>query len=123
MTKDYSRLDRINDAIMREISVLIQQQVSDPRIGMVSVTEVSVSRDLSHAKVFVSVMQPDEKIPEAIKALNHAAGFLRHELAQRIDLRFMPKLRFYYDDSLIRGNRISALIDEVTRDKPSDDEQ
>lgn len=123
MAKDYSRLDRIGDMIKREIAVLIQQHVKDPRVGMVSVTDVKVSRDLSYAKIYVSIMLPEEKIPEAIKALNHATGFLRHELAQRVELRVMPQLRFYYDDSLIRGNRIASLIDEVTRNKPNDDDQ
>ncbi|MBY0545344.1 MAG: 30S ribosome-binding factor RbfA, partial [Gammaproteobacteria bacterium] len=69
--KDFTRLDRINDGIMRELATLIQQKIKDPRIGMVSVTEVKVSRDLSHAKVYVSLLLPDEKIPEGIKALNH----------------------------------------------------
>ncbi|MFN7096808.1 MAG: 30S ribosome-binding factor RbfA [Gammaproteobacteria bacterium] len=117
MTKDFSRLDRIGDMLRRELTVLIQHEVNDPRVGMVSVTDVKVSRDLMHAKVYVSVLQPDDKIAAAIDALNHAAGYLRYQLAQRVDLRVMPQLRFYYDDSLVRGNRISNLIDEVTRDK------
>ena len=118
--KYFTRLDRINDGIMRELAILIQQKIKDPRVGMVSVTEVKVSRDLSHAKVYVSLLLPDEKISEGIKALNHAAGFLRYELAQRIDLRFMPVLRFYYDDSSIRSGRIGMLIDEGLRDKPEE---
>jgi ribosome-binding factor A len=118
MAKDFSRLDRIGDMLKRELSLLIQQEIKDPRVGMVSVTDVKVSRDLAHAKVYVSVLQPDEKIPEAIEALNHAASYLRYQLAQRVELRAMPVLRFYYDDSLLRGNRIATLIDKVTREKP-----
>lgn len=122
MTRDFSRLDRIADMLKRELSILIQNEINDPRVGMVSVTDVKVSRDLMHAKVYVSVLQPEEKIPSAIKALNHAANYLRYQLAQRVELRVMPELRFYYDDSLIRGNRIANLIDEVTREKPKDEE-
>lgn len=103
----------------RELAELIQHHVNDPRVGMVSVTDVKVSRDLAHAKVFVTFMLPEDKIPAAIEALNHAAGYLRYQLAQRIELRVMPALRFYYDDSSVRGSRIATLIDEALRDKPS----
>ncbi len=119
MARNFSRLDRIGDTLKRELAELIQHHVNDPRVGMVSVTEVKVSKDLAHAKVFVSLMVEEAKIPDAIAALNHAAGYLRYQLAQRVDLRVMPALRFYYDDSAVRGSRIATLIDQALRDKSS----
>lgn len=122
MSSTYSRLDRINDTIKRELAILIQQSLNDPRIGMVSVTAVKVSKDLSHAKVFVSFLEEGKAVVEGIAALNHASTFLRYQLAQRIDLRVMPLLRFYYDDSLLRASRITSLIDDAI-DKHNDDKQ
>ncbi len=113
MTKEHTRLDRIGDHIKRELAVIIQRNIKDPEVGMVSVTDVKVSRDLSYAKVYVTVLVDEAKIPAAIKHLNQSAKHLRYLLAQAIDLRTTPELKFYYDDSLVRGTRIAHLIDEV----------
>lgn len=116
MSEAYSRLDRIGDGIKRELAVLIQQAVKDPRVGMVSVTRVQVSKDLAHAKVYVSSLIEGEAAKMAVVALNHAAGFLRSQLAERIQLRVMPQLRFYYDDSLARAGRMAELLENLDPD-------
>ena len=126
------RVQRVADQIQRELASLIQMEVNDPRVGMVSVTGVEVSRDIAHAKVFVTVLntltddsqinestlsEPGDldklEIKENIEALNKAAGFLRSLLAKRLSTRSVPKLRFYYDASIARGQQLSSLIDSA----------
>ena len=87
----------------------------DPRVGMISVTDVEVSRDLSHAKIFVTVLGCEDKdsAQEPIAVLNKAAGFLRSQLAKSNTMRTTPSLRFFFDDSVSRGSYLSALIDEA----------
>ena len=127
-----ARTQRVADQIRREIAVLIQMELNDPRIGMVSVTAVKVSRDLSYAKIYVTVLnsladsgavnsstlsapgQLDKlEIEENLEALNRASGYLRSLLAKRLTLRSVPKLRFHYDGSVERGRHISELIDHA----------
>jgi ribosome-binding factor A len=127
-----ARAQRIADQIQREIAVLIQLEVSDPRVGMVSVTGVDVSNDLAHAKIYITVLNSlagDEQInadtlsepgvldqleiEENLKALKKASGFLRTLLAKRLRLRVVPKLQFYYDSSIEQGQRLSDLIDDA----------
>jgi ribosome-binding factor A len=127
-----ARAQRIADQIQREIAVLIQLEMSDPRVGMVSVTGVDVSNDLAHAKIYITVLNSlagDEQInadtlsepgvldqleiEENLKALKKAAGFLRTLLAKRLRLRVVPKLQFYYDSSIEQGQRLSDLIDDA----------
>jgi len=123
---DYKRTDRIGDEIQKELSVLIQREMKDPRIGMVTIPAVEVSRDLAHAVVFCTFLGIDEdkkSIAQALKVLDGAQGFLRTQLAKRIRIRTIPKLRFKYDESLTRGRQISSLIDEaVNRDKEFGDQ-
>ena len=126
------RVQRVADQIQRELASLIQMEVSDPRVGMVSVTGVKVSRDLAHANVHVTVLntlsddeslnqstlsEPGEldklEIEENLKALNKASGFLRTLLAKRLSLRSVPKLKFHYDGSIQRGQQLSSLIDSA----------
>src|SRR3990167_1544387 len=107
MTPSFSRLDRIGDMLKRELAVLIPRHLVETRAWVMSVTRVVVSRDLMHAKVYVSMLLAPEKIPMAIDTLNQAASQLRYLTAQRIVLRVMPELKFYYDDTLVRGNRMS----------------
>ncbi len=132
MAEMSSRVQRVADQIQRELASLIQMEVNDPRVGMVSVTAVSVSRDLAHAKVYVTVLnsltedseindstlsEPGSldklEIEENINALNKAAGYLRSLLAKRLSTRSVPKLRFYYDSSIERGQQLSSLIDSA----------
>ena len=112
---DYSRLDRIGDFLQQELAQLIQQEVRDPRIGLVMVNEVRVSRDLSHARIFVTFAGRDaeEDINEALAALNKASGFLRTLLSKTNSLRVTPRLNFVYDESVQRGSSLSSLIDKA----------
>jgi len=112
------RAIRIGDQIQKELADLIRQEVKDPRVGMVTITGVDVASDYSHAKVFFSTLADKQTIDECALGLNHAAGFLRSALFHRLALRVIPQLHFVYDESIERGVRISALIDQaVATDK------
>jgi ribosome-binding factor A len=113
MPRDYSRTLRVAEQIQRELADLIRLEVKDPRVGMVTLTGVEVSADYAHAKVFFTSLGSGEQITAATAGLNHAAGFLRHELSHRIKLRGIPQLHFIYDESVERGMRLSQLIDEA----------
>ena len=120
--REYQRIDRLGAELRRELAELLQDKAKDPRIGMVSVQEVRVSRDLSHAKVYFTCMGADAAATE--KLLNRKlAGFLRHELARRVRIRIMPQLHFVYDESIELGEHLSALIEQaVDGDRASGDE-
>ena len=113
MPREFTRAERVSDAVQQELAVLIRDEVRDPRVGMVSVTDVDVSRDLAYAKIHVTFVgdRDQEEIDEAVRALNGAAGYLRKLLAASIKLRITPKLTFIYDESGRRGQHLSALID------------
>jgi len=111
MPKDYPRSRRIAEQIQRELSDIIRLELNDPRVGMITITDVDVSPDHSHAKVFFTLLGNDAKIQETGGALQHAAGFLRSRLAHSLKLRTTPQLRFAYDVSVERGVRLSRLID------------
>ena len=124
MAKDYSRTQRIGDQMQRELAQLIRREVKDPRLGLVTITAVDVSRDIGHAKVFITVMGQDdaEAIKESLKVLNDAAGFLRMQLSKAMKLRSVPQLHFHYDESVQRGAHLSALIERaVAEDRLHDD--
>jgi ribosome-binding factor A len=108
------RPQRIGDLIQRELSDLLAREVRDPRIGMVTITSVDVSPDMSHAKVFFTVLDA-EKLPDIQEGLGRAAGFLRSQLARRVKLYSIPELRFQYDESIERADRLSRLIDSTKR--------
>ena len=120
MAKQYSRTQRIGDQIQRELATLIPQEVRDPRLGFITITGVDVSRDIGHAKVFITVM--GENSPEVIKenldVLKDTAGYLRMLLGKAMKLRSVPSLHFHYDQSITRGAMLSALIEQaVTEDQ------
>lgn len=129
MAREFKRTSRVGDFLKQELASLIQRELRDPRIGMVSVTGVEVSRDLSHATVFATVLGKDSaaEAAESIAALNHAAGFLRTQIAKISNARTTPKLRFVFDASIGRGARMSKLIDDAVQadrereQHPSDD--
>ncbi|HUN68499.1 MAG TPA: 30S ribosome-binding factor RbfA [Burkholderiales bacterium] len=110
------RPQKVADLIQRELSDLLRREVRDPHVGMVTLTSVDVSPDLSHAKVFFTLLQEDRK-DETTRALQRAAGFLRSQLAHRMKLYTTPELRFVYDESVERGDRLSRLIDSVVPPK------
>lgn len=106
------RQEKLGELFAAELSDLLRTRVKDPRVGFASITHVEVSGDYRHAKIYVSVMGSDEERANTIKALKHASGFLRHELASRITLRYMPEIVFKLDTSIEQGSRILELIRE-----------
>jgi len=110
--REFSRAERVAGQMRRELGRLVQQELSDPEVGFVSVSDVEVTRDLAHAKVFVTVFDPDTA-QRSLKALRRAAGFLRRRLAQEMRMRNVPELHFHHDDSVETGQRMDALIDEA----------
>jgi ribosome-binding factor A len=113
MKKTSQRARRVGDEVQRELADLLRTEVKDPRVGPVTITAVEVSGDLSHAKIFVTHLAGREKADEAVKALQHTAGFLRSALAHRLSLYSVPQLHFAYDDSIENGMKLSQLIDEA----------
>ncbi|WP_217476401.1 30S ribosome-binding factor RbfA [Stutzerimonas stutzeri] len=126
MAKEFSRTQRIGDQMQRELALLIQREVKDPRLGLVTITAVDVSRDLSHAKVFITVMGKDDDedaVKANLKILNEAGGFLRMQLGKAMKLRTVPQLHFNYDASVRRGVELASLIERAVAEdrKHSDD--
>ncbi|CBL44449.1 Ribosome-binding factor A [gamma proteobacterium HdN1] len=119
--RGYKRTDRIADQIQRELAVLLQREISDPRVGMVTVSGVKVARDLSFADVYVSFMtlEKAEEVKQALAVLEHASGFLRSMLAKNIKLRVIPRLRFHFDQVIVTGPHISSLITKAIREDES----
>ncbi len=115
------RLRRIADQIQRELPELLRLEVKDPRIGMVTITEVHVSPDLAHARVYFTTLAEGDARKETLRGLRRAAGFLRSALGQRLQTRVAPELRFEFDESVERGARLSRLIEEAVskKDPPS----
>lgn len=110
------RQEKLGELIAVELSELIRTRLKDPRVGFTSITHVEVSGDYRHAKVYVSVMGTPEEQAETMKGLQHATSFLRHELAGRLTLRYMPEIAFKLDHSLEKGAQILALIQQVERE-------
>lgn len=107
------RLDRVNQLIKEEISLLLQRELKDPRLGFVTVTEVETTRDLRSAKVFVSVLGDPTQWAASLAALRSARGFVRNWLRQHLDLRVAPELDFRADHSMEHAARIQSLLKEV----------
>lgn len=118
--RGFSRTDRIADQIQRDLAVLLQRELKDPRLGLPTISGVKVSKDLSYADIYITFMaiEAPEKVKQALEVLDNAAGLLRSMLSKSIKLRVMPKLRFHYDQTIVEGPRISALINSaVAEDK------
>ena len=116
--REFSRTDRVAQQIQKEIAVIIQREIKDPRLGMVTVSAVEVSRDLSYAKIFITVFntQDEDAAKQSAKVLNEATGYIRSLLGKRIRARIMPELKFVVDNSLMEGMRISNLVDSIIRE-------
>ena len=110
MHKDTGRTRKIGELLQRELASLIPRELDDPRAAHATLTAVDVAPDLSHAKVYVTFLGVAEQAKSAVAALNHAAGFLRHALRERVILRHVPELRFVYDESVERGDTIERLL-------------
>lgn len=115
MPREFTRSDRVSDAIQRLLGQLIPQEIRDPRVGMVNINGVTVTRDMAYAKVYVTFvgMQDEQASLDAAAVLNKASGFLRTFLAKELSMRTVPKLQFIYDKSAIRGQELSFLIDRA----------
>ena len=108
-----SRRARIADQIQRELAEVVRLELRDPRVGLVTLTGVELSRDQSHAKVFFTALGAESAARDAAEGLQRAAGFLRTQLAHRLTTRKVPELHFEFDESVERGVRLSRLIDEA----------
>ena len=113
MRKETGRTRRIAELLQRELAVLIPRELGDPRLSQLTLTGVDVAPDLSHAKVYITQLSGVANAPATLAALNGAAGFLRHALRGRLDLRIIPELRFLYDESVERGAEISRLLERA----------
>ncbi|MDE0989930.1 MAG: 30S ribosome-binding factor RbfA [Pseudomonadales bacterium] len=127
MPKESSRGRKIGDLIQREVAVLVQREIKDPRIGMVTINEATVSRDLAFSDIYFTVL-PSENTEIVEEVLNEASGFLRSQLAKVLSTRTTPKLRFHYDNTIESGARMNKAInmalsqDESQRDPSQTDE-
>lgn len=113
MHKVTNRPERVAELIRRELAQIMSRELDEPLARRATLTDVVVSRDLKNARVYFSTLAGASEAPAVAKVLNHAAGFLRHELRNRLAMKNTPELRFYFDDSLERGARIDRLIDEA----------
>ena len=111
--KGFSRRDRISEQIRRELAEVIRSELKDPRVGMISLTDVEVTADYAHAKVFFSSLVGKDHLESVQAGLQQASGFLRSELGKRISIHMTPQLHFVFDDSLERGAQLSKLISEA----------
>jgi ribosome-binding factor A len=119
MPRDFPRSRRIAEQIQRELADLIRLELKDPRVsGLVTITDVEVSPDQSHAKVFFTLLGDAKKIEQTTEGLKRAAGFLRTQLGSRMKLRSVPQLNFRYDTSVERGVALARLIDEAVGTPP-----
>jgi len=129
MPKDYSRTSRLGEQIQRELAQMIQFEMKDPRLGMVTLNQVKVAKDLGYADIYFTVMgakgETDEQIREQTESiLNDAAGYLRSQLARILTTRVTPQLRFHYDETLERGHHLTGLIKKARQqdDAHADDD-
>ena len=117
MAKEFGRADRVAQQIQREIAVILQREVKDPRVGMVTVSDVELTRDLQHAKIFVTFFLNEvDDIEAGVKVLNDASGYIRILMGKAMKLRVVPEIRFVYDKTLVEGMRISNLVSNTIRD-------
>jgi len=113
MPREFYRSDRLGAQIMRSLSELLRLETKDPALQTISLTDIDLSRDLSVAKVYFSMLNPDDDPRPALDGLARANGFLRSKLGRMIKVRHVPELRFYHDDSAEHGAEISRLLDEA----------
>jgi ribosome-binding factor A len=113
MASQNARLRRVGEQLKRELAGIIHDELKDPRLGMVTVSAVRVSRDLGHAKVYITVLGEESRKKESVEVLNHAGRFLRKSLGQCLKLRAIPELHFVYDESLEKGMHLTNLIEQA----------
>ena len=118
MSREFKRSDRVAQELKKEVAVILQREVKDPRIGMVTVSDVEVSRDLAYAKIFVTFLFDNDQdaIVQGMKGLEKASPYIRTLVGKAMRLRIVPELRFIYDESLVEGMRMSNLVSNVIRE-------
>lgn len=117
MSRDFKRTDRIGSELQRELAELVREEIKDAALGMVTIQEARVVRDLSHAKVYFTTLGATFSHKESADHLNQVAGHLRWLLGQRMKIRSVPKLHFVYDVSIEQGEHLSSLIEEAITEK------
>ncbi len=127
MPREFTRSDRVSDAIQRLLAQVIPQEIRDPRIGLVNINAVTVTRDMAYAKVYITFVgvEDEQQSLESAAVLNKASGFLRSFVAKELSMRTVPKLQFIYDKTSVRGQELSSLIDRaIAQDKlhPQEDD-
>lgn len=118
MAKEFGRSQRVAQEMQKEIAIILQREIKDPRLGlMTTVSGVEVSRDLAYAKVYVTFLNDDdaENVKQGLKALKEASGYIRTLLGKAMRLRIVPELTFFYDNSLVEGMRMSNLVSNVIK--------
>lgn len=117
MSREFKRSDRVAQELQKEIALILQREVKDPRIGMVTVSDVEVSRDLAYAKIFVTFLFDNDQsaIEQGMKGLEKASPYIRSLVGKAMRLRIVPELRFIYDQSLVEGMRMSNLVSNVIK--------
>jgi ribosome-binding factor A len=120
MPREFSRSDRISSQIQKEMAELIRVHVQQPELGMITVSDVEVSRDLAVAKIYVSFLGANLSTGECVRRLAAHGPELRRELGKRLRIRVLPEIRFLYDDSIERGIRMDALLDRLAQHQPDD---
>lgn len=117
MAREFKRSDRVAQELQKEVAIILQREVKDPRIGMVTVSDVEVSSDLAYAKIFVTFLfdHDEAAIEQGMKGLQKASPYIRTLLGKAMRLRIVPELRFIYDQSLVEGMRMSNLVSNVIR--------
>jgi len=117
------RPNRVGEQMKKELGEIISRKIKDPRIGFVTVTDVNVTGDLQQATVYISVLGDQEQRENTLKGLAKAKGFIRSEIGQRIRLRKTPEINFEFDESIDYGNRIDTLLNQISKENPSNDNE
>ena len=123
MPREFSRNQRLGNQVLRTLNELVRFETKDPRLKLVSLISVDLSRDLSVARVYFSLLDPSGDPAKVKEGLERASGFLRGRLGREIKIRHVPELRFYHDDSAAEAQRISSLIDDALGSDQNDEQQ
>lgn len=117
-----SRIDKLNKELRHHISVIVQQSLNDPSVGFVTIISASISPDLQHLKVFFTCLDDDdEKKKKVLRKLNRAAGFVRKLLSERLTIRFIPDIKFIYDDTIQQAERIEKIFEQINKEETTDE--
>ena len=118
MTKNHNRVRRLEDQILKELADILYHKVKDPRLGFITLTDIELSKDLKHATAYYTVMENKDKGPTQY-ALESSRGFVRSELAKRLDIYQVPELTFRYDTSIEHGENIERLLQQLEKEQPT----